>query len=327
MKIEGFEDLTPHLLIDGVENFTGDRYRGLTNPLASYINRVYEIEREDGEKMIVKYYRPGRWSLDAIYDEHDFILDCLEDEIPVVAPLELNNRSTVALWDRFTFALFPKKSGPMLEINSDEEWIRAGELIGRIHKAGARYDSEFRMTLDPEHSTELFLENLLDGDFIDRGNRAAFEGVCRNILREIKPLFRDFEMIRVHGDCHRGNIIHRPGEGLMIIDFDDMGTSVPVQDLWMLLPGRLYQSRREINLLLEGYEKFRHFDRQSLKLIEPLRAMRIIYYIEWCSRQLGEHHFTRNHPDWGTDMYWRNEINDLEVQYREILDGIGGSGT
>ncbi|MBB6482044.1 serine/threonine protein kinase [Spirochaeta isovalerica] len=318
----GFSGLTPHLLIDGVENFTGDRYTGHTNPLTSYINRVYEVEREDGVKMIVKYYRPGRWTLDAIYDEHDFIFDCLEDEIPVVAPVELNNDSTVALWDEYAFALFPKKSGPMLEINSDDEWIRAGELIGRIHRAGARFNSEYRMKLDPENSTEKFVENLLFGGLINEANRKPFEAVCRKIIKTIKPLFADFETIRVHGDCHRGNIIHRPGEGLMIIDFDDMGTAVPVQDLWMLLPGRLEQSRREMNLLLEGYETFRDFDYRSLKLIEPLRAMRIIYYIEWCSLQVGEHHFVRNNPDWGTDIYWRNEINDLEVQCHEILDAL-----
>lgn len=325
-KTNGFSGLTPHLLIDGVENFTGERFTGHTNPLASYINRVYEIEREDGEKMIVKYYRPGRWTLDAIYDEHDFILDCLEDEIPVVAPVELNNQSTLALWGDYTFALFPKKSGPMLEINSEEEWIRAGELIGRIHATGAKFDCDHRMTLDPEHSTELFIDNLLKGSLINEANKKPFEDICRKIIRTIKPLFADFEMIRVHGDCHRGNIIHRPGEGLMIIDFDDMGISVPVQDLWMLLHGRLDQSRREMNLLLEGYEKFRDFDYRSLKLIEPLRAMRIIYYIEWCSRQYGEHHFQRNHPDWGTDIFWRSEINDLEVQYHEISDAISPGG-
>ena len=157
MGTNSFEDLTPHLLIDGVEEFTNLKFTGHTNPMASYINRVYEIETEDQEKMIVKYYRPDRWSLDAIYDEHDFVLDCLEDEIPVVAPIELNNGSTLGLWDKFSFALFPKKSGPMLEITSDKDWIRVGELIARIHTCGARYNAENRIRLDPEGSTETFL--------------------------------------------------------------------------------------------------------------------------------------------------------------------------
>lgn len=324
---DGFSELTPHLLIDGIESFTGDRYTGHTNPLASYINRVYEVEREDGVKMIVKYYRPGRWSLDAIYDEHDFILDCMEDEIPVVPPVEFNNQSTIAQWNDYIFALFPKKSGPMLEINSDEEWIRAGELIGRIHSTGSKFDSEFRMILDPENSTERFIDNLLAGNHINEANKKPFEEITRKITTLIKPLFADFEKIRVHGDCHRGNIIHRPGEGFMIIDFDDMGVSVPIQDLWMLLPDRLDRARREMDLLLEGYEKFRDFDYRSLRLIEPLRAMRIIYFVEWSSRQVGEHHFVKNHPDWGTDIFWRNEINDLEVQYHEILDSLKSDGT
>jgi len=317
-----FEDLTPHMLIDGVEAFTDLRFTGHTNPMASYINRVYEIETEDREKMIVKYYRPGRWSIDALFDEHDFILDCVEDEIPVVAPLELNNESTLGLWDKYSFALFPKKSGPMLEINSDEEWLRAGELIGRIHATGAKYNADHRMILDPEGSTELFLQNLLAGGLISDGSKLAFEEICLKILKVIKPLFKDFEKIRIHGDCHRGNIIQRPGEGLMIIDFDDMATSVPVQDLWMLLPGRLDHSKREMNLMLEGYVKFRDFDYKSLKLIEPLRAMRIIYFIEWCGRQSLDHHFRRINPDWGSDIFWRTEINDLNVQYHEILDAL-----
>jgi Ser/Thr protein kinase RdoA (MazF antagonist) len=321
-----FEDLTPHLVIDGVEEFTNLKFTGHTNPMASYINRVYEIETEDREKMIVKYYRPDRWSLDAIYDEHDFVLDCAEDEIPVVAPLELNNDSTVGLWDKYAFALFPKKSGRMLDITSDEQWVRVGELIGRIHQCGAKYDAPNRIVLDPEGSTELFLDNLLSGNLINESNKKPFEEVCSNILKTIKPLFSDFEKIRIHGDCHRGNIIQRPGEGLMIIDFDDMSTSVPVQDLWMLLPARLDQSRREMNLMIEGYEKFRDFDYKSLKLIEPLRAMRIIYFIEWSSRQSKDHHFKRINPDWGSDIFWRTEINDLNVQYQEILEGIKGSG-
>ncbi len=317
-----FEDLTPHMLIDGVESFTGLRFTGHTNPMASYINRVYEIETEDQVKMIVKYYRPGRWTSDAIFDEHDFIMDCVDDEIPVVAPIELNNESTLGFWDKYTFALYPKKSGPMLEINSDEEWLRVGELIGRIHSTGAKFHAENRINLDPEGSTELFLNNLMSGDLINDGNKRAFEDVCLKILKVIKPLFGDFEKIRIHGDCHRGNIIHRPGEGLMIIDFDDMATAVPVQDLWMLLPGRLEQSRRELNLMLEGYGTFRDFDHRSLKLIEPLRAMRNIYFIEWCGQQSLDHHFKRINPDWGSDIFWRNEINDLNVQYQEILDAL-----
>ncbi len=325
MAANNFEDLTPDFLISGVEKHTGLRFTGHTNPLPSYINRVYELETEDQEKMIAKYYRPDRWSLDAIFDEHDFILDCSEDEIPVVAPIKLNNNSTVGDWGDFSFALYPKISGPMLEINSDEDWIRVGELIGRIHNTGAKYDSEYRILLDPGGSTETFVSDLLSGDVINDANKTPFEDICRKILKVITPLFNDFDKIRIHGDCHRGNIIHRPGEGLMIIDFDDMATSVPVQDLWMLLPDRLVNSHKEMNLMLEGYNKFYNFDQRSLILIEPLRAMRIIYYNEWCARQSKDYQFKNKFPEWGTDIFWRNEINDLNVQYHEIVEAISGS--
>jgi len=325
LQLGSFEELTPDFLISGVEDYTNLRFTGFTSPMASYINRVYEIETENLDKMIVKYYRPGRWTYEAICDEHDFILDCREDEIPVVAPVKLNNGSTIGCWGDFNFALYPKISGPMLEINSDEQWIRAGELIGRIHSTGAKFDGEHRIVLDPAGSTESFITDLLSGDLINESNKKPFENICRKILKVITPIFSDFEKIRIHGDCHRGNIIHKPGEGFMIIDFDDMATSVPVQDLWMLLPDRLDKSRREINLILEGYSKFRDFDYRSLSLIEPLRAMRIIYFIEWCGRQSNDHQFSRNFPDWGSDIFWRTEINDLNVQYEEILESIKGS--
>jgi Ser/Thr protein kinase RdoA (MazF antagonist) len=136
------------------------------------------------------------------------------------------------------------------------------------------------------------------------------------------PLFDGLERIRIHGDCHRGNILDRLEQGLLLIDFDDMAMGPPVQDLWLLLPDRATKSSHEIGLFLSGYERFRKFDRAGLRCIEPLRAMRMIYFLSWCSRQVGDFQFKRNFPDWGNDTFWQREINDLREQVGFVMDAL-----
>jgi Ser/Thr protein kinase RdoA (MazF antagonist) len=138
------------------------------------------------------------------------------------------------------------------------------------------------------------------------------------IINEYAPVFDDIEPIRIHGDCHRANIIERPEEGLMVIDFDDMMMGPPVQDLWLLLPGHAHDVSRELNLILEGYETFMPFDDYSLKLIEPLRAMRMIYFLAWQKRQLNDPRFRQQNPEWGSDAFWQQELRDLEHQFHMI---------
>jgi Ser/Thr protein kinase RdoA (MazF antagonist) len=142
------------------------------------------------------------------------------------------------------------------------------------------------------------------------------------LLEAGTPLFSGLERIRIHGDCHRGNILDRLDEGLLLIDFDDMAMGPPVQDLWLLLPDRAGKSSREIELFLQGYERFRSFDRTSLRCIEPLRAMRMVYFLAWCSRQTGDAQFRKIFPDWGSDQFWQREVNDLREQLGFVMEGI-----
>ena len=147
--------------------------------------------------------------------------------------------------------------------------------------------------------------------------------VLKAILRVLLAKFRDGERIRLHGDCHKGNVLERPGEGLMLIDFDDMLTGPPVQDLWLLLPGPVEECTRELELLLRGYESLREFDRRSLDQIELLRAMRMIYFLDWNARQRNDRNFRERNPDWGSDSFWRREIASLAEQLSIINhDGI-----
>ena len=315
-----FEHLTPEVLLDVVEQALGKRMTGLTIPLPSYINRVYELQTRAGERVIAKFYRPGRWSREAIEDEHLFLADCAEAEIPVVSPVMLAGGSTLGEAHGTFFALFPKKAGRVFELITDEDWTRMGSLLGRIHQAGARRKPIDRITLKPDRSTRADLDFITRGGFVTPEHRSAFDDLTSRIVDSISPLFEGAGFIRIHGDFHRGNLLDRPGEGLMVIDFDDMMVGPPVHDMWLLLPDHAGRSRREIDMILAGYEQFREFDYSSLRLIECLRFMRIVYYLAWCARQAGDYDFRTNHPDWGGDTFWQRELLDLGHQYQVIME-------
>ncbi len=312
--IADFSHLVPDAMLDAVEAATGRRLTGLARPLPSYINRVYEIEDVDGNKLIAKFYRPGRWSKEALQDEHDFVLACSNAEIPVIAPLPFADDKTLHESEGTYFTIFPKRFGRQFEATCDRDWTRIGHLLGRVHTVGASADAEYRTDLHPAESTADHLDYLVENGIVTPQSLDAFKDVTGSILDLIEGLFDEVEFIRIHGDCHRGNLLDRPGEGIMIIDFDDMMVGPPVQDLWMLLPDAADKCRTEFNLILQGYEQFREFDDATFRLIEPLRAMRIIYFLAWCSRQRNDYTFRNLYPEWGSDGFWQREIADLTRQ-------------
>ena len=315
-----FGHLMPDVILDAVEEAVGRRMSGLATPLPSYINRVYEVQTMDGESLIAKFYRPGRWSREAIAEEHVFTMDCAADEIPVVPPMVLPSGDTLHDADGIFLALFPKRLGRQFEIKSRTGWLRVGQLLGRLHQAGSMKEAQHRTNLHPEESTVDHVEYLLENDLVSQHLRPEFERLTESILDEISGQFDDADFIRIHGDCHGGNILSRPGEGLMMIDFDDMMVGPPVQDFWLLLPGRVPDCRFEIDLLLRGYEQFREFDDVTLELIEPLRVMRMIYYLSWCGHQVEDHKFRQDNPQWGTDAFWQRENADLDMQLQIIRE-------
>ena len=329
-----FEELTPDRFLDVLESALGTPLTGFANPLNSYINRVYEIAAKDGVRYIAKFYRPGRWSRQAIAEEHLFIADCAAAEIPVVPPLPLNlpaesataaaaahlETPTLGEMTGIPFAIFPKRRGREMEPRGDDDWRRLGRLVGRIHLAGGERVANARICLGPATSTVPGIRRLLEGGFVTPKYRAAFENVTKEILAAITPLFRDAESLRIHGDCHRGNLLERPEEGLVVIDFDDMVMGPPVQDLWMLLPDHAPNCRHEIACILEGYEDFRPFDPCSLRLIEPLRVMRMLYYLAWCSLQADDLNFRNRFREWGTEAFWGREVAELSKQLNQIRE-------
>lgn len=315
-----FEQLTPDQMLNAAEEATGTLFTGFTAQLPSYINRVYEFRTRDGTRLIAKFYRPGRWSKDAIIDEHTFLQELYEAELPVITPLRLSNGETLGVHEGIYFAIFPKKAGRQLEINSFEDWLRLGTLVARIHNVGASHAAKSRIVLSPDQSTRNDLDFL--GKIIPPPYKRSYQRLGNELIDLCTPLFDLTKNIRIHGDLHIGNILNRMEEGLLIIDFDDMAMGQAVQDLWLLLPDRLENSREEVALFIEGYEQFRDFDSRTLRLIEPLRAMRLIYFLGWCSRQIDDHQFRKNFPNWGNDSFWKKEINDLSEQMMFVRDAL-----
>jgi len=321
-----FHRLTPDLVLGLVEKWLGIRCTNLCRPLASYINRVYELEGEDGSGLVVKFYRPGRWSRGALADEHEFLLELADREIPVIAPLVLQEGGSLGEHEGMYFAVFPKCGGRSFDEYSDEQWLQIGRLLGRTHAVGAGRIPEGRITMTPESSTRQQADYLLAGKFLPADLAPQFAELAKTLIGEISPLFAGAEMIRIHGDCHFSNLIYRPGESFYLIDFDDMAIGPPVQDFWMLLPGYREEACVEIALFLEGYETFRDFDRRSLRLIEPLRAMRFIHYMAWCAFQVAEEGLSRVAQDFGSREYWQRELRDLAEQMERIRTTIEPQG-
>lgn len=319
---KGFSGLTPEVIVGAAESALGRRLAGLTIPFPSYINRVYELVCVDGERVVAKFYRPGRWSREALQEEHAFMAECVLADIPLAAPLVLADGSTLGETDGgIYFALFPKKAGRRFEPLCDEDWVRLGMLAARIHNAGSGITAVERPHLTPDIATMGALNRLEQLPFIATTVKENLRWLVERIVDAAAAEFTSVELITVHGDLHGGNILYRPGDGLSVIDFDDMAVAPAAQDLWLLLPGCATDCVHELDLLLEGYRKFREIDDISWRMLESLRAMRMVYYLDWCARQKGDFMFERNYPDWGSVNFWRTELAALEEQLMLLESG------
>lgn len=330
MKTQTFDLLTPHVVIEALESALGVRVDGTMTVYPSYVNRVYGATDEDGRRLVVKFYRPGRWTLEAIEEEHLLVTECADHEIPVVAPIADEDGETLHLVGavdgdeevEFPFAAYLQRGGRSFDAESDEDWLRLGGLVGRVHEVAVRGESAHRIHCTPLASTTLFLQELREADVVHPDCRRDFFDLAESAVKSILPLFDGVRTQRLHGDCHRGNILDRTREGLLLIDFDDMMVGPAVQDLWLLLPDKASASRLELELILEGYTQFRPFDRETIRLIEPLRLMRMIYYLAWSARQRDDRRFRESFPAWGTSAFWVKEIEDVRTQLAVIADEL-----
>ena len=314
-----FSDLSPDLILDAVDQAiarTGQRTDGRQLALNSYENRVYQVGIEDSVPVIAKFYRPNRWSDAQILEEHAFALELSEAEIPVVPPRIVGDH-TLLEHGGYRFALFDRRGGRAPELDDPDtlEWL--GRFLARIHNAGATRIFATRPALNIETFGEEPRAWLLANEFIPANIRDAWMAATEQALEGVKAAFQrgnGFANIRLHGDCHGGNILWREGEGPHFVDLDDSRMGPAIQDLWMFLSGDRPSMTRQLSDVLAGYEDFREFDRRELHLVEALRTLRLIHYSAWLARRWDDPAFPMAFPWFNTQQYWQDRILELREQ-------------
>lgn len=301
-------------MLDAVDS-TGFRCDGRLLALNSYENRVYQLWLEDGAVLVAKFYRPGRWTDQAILEEHTFALELAEREIPVVAPLACAGRT---LHERtgFRFVLYPKRPGRAPELENRDTLAWLGRFIGRMHAVGALKTFAHRPVIDIESFGREPSRYVIDHEFVPPDLEAAYRSVVSDVLERV---VRSFERagavgtIRLHGDCHAGNILWTDA-GPHFVDLDDARTGPAVQDLWMCLSGERPEMELQLEPLMAGYREFHDFNPAELVLIEPLRTLRMIHYAGWLARRWDDPAFPANFPFFNTQRYWQDHILALREQ-------------
>ncbi len=314
-----FDKLTPDFIMDAVESL-GYRcdYRILT--LNSYENRVYQVGIEDGAPLIVKFYRPDRWNKAQILEEHDFIQELAEHELPVVAPVRSEEGQTLYRFRGFYFALSPRKGGHSPELANLDHLQVIGRLLGRIHNIGSQRPFRHRPTLNPQSFGHESVEFISEG-FIPADYQAAYQSLTRDLLAIIDDRFANAAArpIRVHGDCHSGNMLWRD-DAPHFVDFDDTRMAPAIQDLWMLLSGREDQQQQQLEKILDAYCLFCDFNPVELQLIEVMRTLRMLNYTAWLARRWDDPAFPRTFPWFNTVQYWGEHILELREQLAALQE-------
>jgi Ser/Thr protein kinase RdoA (MazF antagonist) len=304
-----FFGLTPDRVLDAVE-VGGLRCTGRCLPLRAFENRVYEVELEDERRLVVKFHRPGRWSRETILDEHAFLAELAAAELPVVPPLDLGTGTTLGEIDGIFYSVFPKVRGRIMDELDPERRRLIGRTIGRMHAVGAARGAPHRPRLDVQRYVHEPLEALQAGKVMPENLLPRYRDVALRIARVTEPRLGAVVPQRIHGDLHWGNVLWT-SDGPVLVDFDDMMMGPPVQDLWLLARGDSEEARREREDLLAGYELFRAFDRATLTLAEPLRALRIVYMSGWIARRWDDPAFPVAFPTFRQANYWMSEYEEL----------------
>jgi Ser/Thr protein kinase RdoA (MazF antagonist) len=311
---QDFSTLPPDRVLNAVES-VGFRSDGRLLALNSYENRVYQIGLEEGAPLIAKFYRPKRWTDEAILEDHSFVQELVDHEIPVVPAMLLNGK-TLHTFEGFRFSIFPKHGGraPELEGRSTLEWM--GRFLGRIHSIGSLKPYQERPTLDIKSFGEQPRDYLLSHEFIPADLDTAYRSAVDLALDGVRYCFTragEVASLRLHGDCHVGNVLWTD-QGPHFVDFDDSRMGPAVQDLWMLLSGDRADMVRQLTDVLAGYEDFCDFNERELHLIEALRTLRLIHYAAWLAHRWDDPAFKQAFPWFNTQRYWQDRILELREQ-------------
>lgn len=315
--INHFENLLPDLIFESVQQ-QGYQPTGALIPLNSYENRVYQIPLEDHETLVGKYYRPGRWSIETLCDEHRFIQALVDVELPVVQALPLRDHlpesDKLGKLGGYYYAIYPKFMGrEHADItNDDRKWL--GRTLGRLHNVGESFKPKDRLELNPQTYGYNSLDFILSQEFLPNDLKEGINQCLLQSLKLLEPFFNeDLKAITVHGDCHPGNILWN-NDGPHLLDFDDMVVAPPVQDLWMLFHGSDAEKKEQRKAFFEGYSVFREFDENCFILTEPLRTLRMIHYAAWIGKRYSEPAFQRVFPYYEQRRYWEEFLQSIKEQ-------------
>jgi len=310
-----FETLDPGLILDALWD-AGLRVESGLTALNSYENRVYQFSDDEKRRYVAKFYRPQRWRHDQILEEHAFAQDLVADEVPIAAPLLLQ-KQTLHQYGGFMFAVFPSLGGRQYETDNEDHLEAVGRFLGRLHQTGRKRLFEHRpaFTLD-EYVIQPY--QILDQcALVPASLKTPLLSAVERLSRTLQQVWHhDWQPLRLHGDCHPGNILWR--EGPLFVDLDDARTGPAVQDLWMLIAGERQEQRIQWDILLEAYTEFSDFDERELALIEPLRAMRMVYYLAWVARRWQDPAFPRAFPWMTEEDFWRRQIS-LFIEQEKLL--------
>lgn len=312
-----YAELTPDVVLNAIDS-TGLRTDGRQLALNSYENRVFQVGLEDGSFVVAKFYRPHRWSDAQILEEHRFVAELAASEVPAVPALVLNER-TLHQFEDFRLALFSRAGGRAPNMDDRDVRIWLGRFLGRIHAVGRAQPYADRPALDLETFGVEPRRYLLDGEWLPPELQSVYAGVSQQALDAVATAYDRgaYPSLRLHGDCHEGNVLWTDSVGNVgphFVDFDDSRMGPAIQDFWMLLGGGRTEQTKRLADLLEGYEDFADFDRRELGLIEPLRTLRLIHYAAWIARRWNDPAFPAAFPWFNTQRYWEERILELREQ-------------
>ena len=311
---QAFANLSPNDVLNSIETF-GYQCDGRLLALNSYENRVYRVGMDDGQSLIAKFYRPGRWSNNAILEEHQFTQMLADLEIPVIEPLTIDGQ-TLLETEHFRIAMFLNRGGRAPDLENFDQLEQMGRFMGRIHKVGQSQAFTHRPTLDINsfgHQARTFV---LENNFIPADLESAYSSLTEQLLNEVEQCYeraREVPLIRCHGDCHPSNVLWTD-DGPHIVDFDDARMAPAVQDLWMFLSGDRAEQTASLDAVLSGYTEFCDFDARQLHLIEALRTLRLIHYYGWLAKRWSDPAFKLAFPWFNTQRCWEDHILSLREQ-------------
>jgi len=313
-----FLDLTPERVLAAVEA-GGLETNPVCYPLNSYENRVYEVELVDRSRVVAKFYRPGRWDEDQLREEHAYMEALRAAEVPICPLRRFPDGDTLRMTDTdIWYCLYPRFGGRAPEELSPELAERLGMLLGRLHNAGAALDppTKSRRRLDADSFGWTSLDVLEEARCVPEDLHEPYFDIASRLIELADDRLRGVEYSLVHGDFHMGNLLKRE-EVVHVLDFDDCTLAPPVQDFWLVLPGRGEDAELLLKRMISGYEQFRKFDRSTLHLIEPLRGLRMIHYAAWLARRWHDPVFPKTWPQFTTQEWWRSELDGLRecVEY------------